>query len=194
LAKPRFTLTIKPLTEAKLYTVDKHLISCSGETGTGEYSGPKTIAGVSITLTGCRLDGMGSCQSPEANAGEVVVNALRGELGVIATSPVEPSRNKIGIDLQPASGNILAAFACAGTPALVTGSVIGEVPRNAMKLSTTLKFAASTKGIQKPTGFEGAEEDVLLTKLGEGGPSQHSGLVVTMLQANEEKVEVSSVV
>ncbi len=194
LVKARFTTKLKERTEAKLYTAGKHVISCTGETGSGEYSGPKSVADVTITLTGCQLAGVGSCQSSEAASGEVALNALEGELGVIATSTEGPLKNKIGTDLKPASGMTLAAFACAGTPVLVTGSVIAEVQRDSMKLTASLKFVASSKGIQKPTRFEDGEEDVLLTKLGESGAVEQSGLKMTTVQTNEEKVEVNSVV
>jgi FG-GAP repeat/IPT/TIG domain len=194
LLRTRFTTKLKGLTKAELVTVGKHIVSCAGETGTGEYAGAKTVAHVAITLTGCHLDAVRSCQSSDAAEGEVVLTMLEGELGVIATSPQGPIKNKIGTDLRPASGEVVAAFACAGMPVLVTGSVIGEVPRNAMKLGATVKFVASTKGSQKPTRFEGGEEDVLLTKIGEGGAFEQTGLKITMIQTNEEKVEVNSVV
>src|SRR5271165_5271939 len=193
LVKAGFTTKIKALTEAKLLIAGKHVISCTGETGTGEYSGPKTVANVAITLTGCHLEALGSCQSLAAAEGEVVLTVLEGELGVTATSTGGPLKNKIGTDLKPASDDVVAAFACGGTPVLVTGSVIGEVPRNSMKLSTTPTFIATTKGTQKPTRFEGGEEDVLLTKLGEGGAFEQTGLKLAMVQTNQEKVEVNSV-
>jgi hypothetical protein len=193
-AKTHFTTNIKELTEASFTTVGKRIVSCTGETGTGEYSGQKTVANMTLTLTGCHLGEAGPCQSIEAAEGEVVTSTLGGELGVIKASTEGPLKNLIGMDLKPTSGEVVAAFACGGTPVLVTGSVIGEVPRNAMKLSTTPKFVASTKGIQKPTRFEGGEEDVLLTKLGESGPFEHTGLKLTMIQTNEEKVEINSVV
>jgi len=193
LVKPHFTTHIKALTKAELATVGKDVISCTGETGTGEYTGAKTVANVAIRLNGCHLGELGSCQSIEAAEGEVALTTLEGKLGVITTSLEGPLKNKIGTDLKPASGEVVAAFACAGMPVLVTGSVIGEVPRNAMKLSATLKFVASSKGVQNPTRFEGGEEDVLLTKLGEGGALEQTGLKLAVILTNEEKVEVNSV-
>jgi hypothetical protein len=195
LVKPRFTATIKPLMEAKLYISGKHTISCTGEAGGGEYTGAKAIANIAVAFTGCHLDTAGgSCQSLDAASGEVVLNTLQGELGVIATSTEGPLKNKIGIALRPASGTVVAAFACASTPVLVTGSVIGEVPRDAMAVSAVVKFVSSTKGAQKPARFEGGEEDVLQTKLGEVAPAEQTGLKLTMSQTSEEKVEVNSVV
>jgi hypothetical protein len=191
MVKTHFTTKIKELTEAKLQTVGGQLITCKGETGTGEYSGVKTVANVTIKLTGCHRGELGSCQSSGAAEGEVVSATLDGELGVIKKSVEGPIKDVIGTDLKPVSGDVVAAFACAGTTVAVTGSVIGEVKRDGMASTAPIKFVQS-KGVQKPTRFEGGEEDVLLTKLGEGAP-EHSGLTLTLSQTNEEKVEVNSV-
>jgi hypothetical protein len=189
--KTHFTTKIKELTEAKLQTVGGKLITCKGETGTGEYSGNTAVANVTMTFTGCHLGELGSCQSSAAAEGEVVTATLQGELGVIKKSLEGPIKNTIGTDLKPVSGEVLAAFACAGSPVSVTGSVIGEVKRDAMLSKAPIKFV-QTKGIQKPTRFEGGAEELLVTKLGEG-PSEHSGLSFTVNQTDEEKVEVNSV-
>jgi hypothetical protein len=181
-----FTTKMKELTEVKLQTAGGQTISCTGETGTGEYTGPKTTGNVTIRLTGCHLGELGSCQSTGAAEGEVVSVPLNGELGVIKTSKVEPAKNTVGADLKPSSGEVVAAFACAGTPVLVRGSAIATVTKNSMTLKPVLKFAIS-KGKQNPTRFEGAEEDVLLTKLGESGAFEHSALSLTMIQTNERQ-------
>ena len=136
---------------------------------------------------------LASCQSPEAADGEVVTSTLDGELGIITNSAEGPASNKVGTDLKPASGEVVAAFACAGTPVSISGSVIGQLPRNSMKLTSALKFVASSKGIQKPARFEDEPEDALLSKFGESGVLEHTGMTLTMVQTNKE-VEVNSVV
>ncbi|MGD0455098.1 MAG: hypothetical protein ABSB69_16030 [Solirubrobacteraceae bacterium] len=103
-----------------------------------------------------------------------------------------PASNTVGNDLRPHPGEAFATFSCAGTPVTVMGSVIGEAKRNAMSTKATLKFAQSN-GVQSATRFEGGEEDVLLTQLGEGGAVEHSGLSLATNQASEEKVEINSV-
>jgi hypothetical protein len=191
--KAHFTIKLKALTEAKLITAGTRTIACTGLAGAGEYEGQKALANVALALTGCHLGTAGACQSVEAAEGEVVTASLRGELGVITTSPEGPTKNKIGIDLAPASGEVLAAFACGGTSVLVTGSVIAEVPANSMKSSATLSLVASSKGVQKTTRFEGGEEDVLRTRLGDEAPFEQSGLNLKAVQTNEEKVEINPV-
>ena len=161
------------------------------EQSSGEYVGNKAIANVTMAFTGCHLGELGSCQSSAAAEGEVVTATLDGELGVIKKSLEGPIKNTIGTDLRPVSCEVLATFVCAGSPVSVTGSVIGEVKRDAMLSKAPIKFV-QTKGVQNPRRFEGGVEEVLLTKLG-GGSSEHSGLSFTVNQTDEEKVEVNSV-
>jgi len=123
----------------------------------------------------------------------VASTTLDGKLGVVTTCSEGPVKKKIGLVLKPASGETVAEFSCAGVPVLVTGSVIVEVKANSMLLKLTLKYAGS-KGVQKPSKFEGGAEDVLHTTLGEGGSPATSVLTLTTLQTNEEKVEINSVV
>jgi hypothetical protein len=194
LAKTGFTTTLKQLTTVILYTAGKHVLTCTGETGSGRYSGPKTVANVSIRLTGCHLGATEACQSSEAAEGEIVTSTLGGELGIVQASTGGAVKNLIGMDLAPTAGEVLAVFACGATPVVITGSVIAKVTaKNAMKLQNTLIFAATARGIQNPTRFEGGQEEVLHAKFGAGGISEAAGLKLTLIQTNEEKVEVNSV-
>src|SRR5205807_8318932 len=65
--------------EVKLTTVGKLKIVCTTESGTGEYTGPKTEGHVLITLHGCLLEGT-KCTSAGAGGGEVKTNELDGAL------------------------------------------------------------------------------------------------------------------
>jgi hypothetical protein len=192
LVKTHFTLQIKEKTEAKLYTPSGLLVLCKGASGSGEYTGDKTVAGVTLVLTGCDL-GAAVCTSSGAAAGEVVSQTLGGGLGVIKTSLEGPAKNLVGTDLRPSSGEVVASFTCGATTVAVTGSVIGELKRNGMVTKAPVKFVSTTKGVQKPLRFEGGLEQSLLTKLGEGA-NQKSGLSLTLNQLDEEKIEVNSVV
>jgi hypothetical protein len=192
IVKTHFTLAIKEKTEAKLQTAGGQIITCKGQSGSGEYTGNTTIGNIALTFTGCHLGETASCQSAGAAEGEVRSTTLVGELGVIKTSTEGPLKNLVGTDYKPASGETVAAFSCAGTAVTVTGSVIGELKRDSMVTKAPVKFVQS-KGLQKPTHFEGSPEDVLLTKLGEGA-AQRSGLSLTTNQTSEEKIEVNSVV
>ncbi len=188
-----FTVADKAPAKPKLETLAKDIVNCSGETGAGEYTGNTTVSGVVLTFTGCTLGTKGSCQSPGKASGEITTTTLVGTLGVIAKSAEGAAKNKIGIDYRPASGEEVTEFACPGTHAAVDGSVIGEVPHDAMATAATLKFA-ELKAAQKPAAFEGGAEDVLKAFFGEDGPFEPAGLSFLATQTSEEKVEVDAVV
>jgi hypothetical protein len=184
-----FTTAIKAPTVAKIQTVAGKLITCKGETSNGEYTGDRTIGNITIKFTGCSLE-TGSCTSSGAAEGEVVTSVLQGTLGVIKKG-TEAAKNTVGTDLGPASGEVIASFACAGTPVTVTGASIGELKRDVMNATPAIKFT-ETKGVQKPVRFEGGPEEVLHVKIGEGA-AQQAGLFLTTTQTNQEKVEVNTV-
>jgi hypothetical protein len=190
LVKKHFTEAIKPLTEAS-FSSHGLIVTCTGQTGQGEYASAKAVAGVTMTFTGCHRGELGKCESSGAAVGEVKTNTLNGELGIVKASP-EAVKDKVGLDLVPASGETVAEFACAGEAVRITGSVIVEVKANAMLSKATLKYSG-TGGVQKPSKFEGGTEDVLHSTLGEGSP-EASVLTLTTIQTSEEKVEVNSVV
>jgi len=194
LKKLGFTTAIKASTELKLATKSKK-ISCTGETSTGEYSGLRTVAGVALTLTGCdksTTKTSESCQGTGAKEGEVVTDTLDGELGIIETSKNGPAENKIGLDLEPASGEAIAEFHCGSTFVSVEGSVIVQVTTDKLVGTETLKYTQAID-VQKPSHFEGGAEDVLQAKFGAASFEQ-MGLTLTTTQKNEETVEVNSVV
>ena len=66
LVKTHFTTKLKEKTEAKLLTASGNLITCTGETGAGEYTGRRTLGNMVLAFTGCQLAGTGSCQSSGA--------------------------------------------------------------------------------------------------------------------------------
>jgi Tol biopolymer transport system component len=190
-----FKTAIKSASELKLETTGKQKIDCRGESSDGEYGGNKSVSDVTLTLTGCRrllLKGATEdCQSSGAKEGEVVTDALDGELGVITVSSEGPAKNKIGLDLKPASEEAVAAFECGTTVVSIDGSVIVQLSVNKMVLTQTLKYSQS-KAVQKPTKFEGATEDVLDTRLGTGVFEQ-TGLTLTSTLTNEEDIEINSI-
>jgi hypothetical protein len=188
-----FTISNKATIKPKLETRAKDVVTCTGGTGSGEYASNTTVSGVVITFTGCKLGITGNCQSAGKAEGEITTTALDGTLGVIFKSPEGPTKDKVGIAYRPASGELLAEFACLGTHAVVDGSVIGEVPRDTMLTTSTLKFVES-RATQKPTHFEGGPEEVLSAFFGEAGPFEPAGLSFSANKTSEERIEVNAVV
>ncbi len=190
--KAHFTTKIKELTTVTLQTVKGSKVTCTGETSTGEYTSLKTVGGVVLTLTGCKLaSSEAKCASAGGAPGEIVTKQLEGVLG-IDTLGETAAKNKIGLDLFPdGKTGPLMEFGCASTTVSVRGSVIVPVTANKMLLAVTVKASGKT-GKQIPEHFVGEPKDILEASFNGGGFKQ-TGLTLTTTQTNEEAVEVNSV-
>jgi hypothetical protein len=202
ITKPKFTSKLKPGTLA-IFEVDHvETVTCTGETATGEITGPKTVGGLVATFSGCTEVAGNRCQSKHQPAGRVVMNTLHGELGIIKDFPIEPTKTKIGLDLFMDG----TEFECVGVSVAVRGSVIHEVAANAMKLTSPEQFVGAG-GEQKPETFESlaitgghgpaflslaAPENVLEASIA-GAKFEESSLSLTTSQRNEMKIEVSAI-
>jgi hypothetical protein len=167
-------------------------VRCASESGTGEYSGAKTLANVVLRFRECE-EGLpaGRCTSPGPAEGEIVTQPLTGELGIKHRSAEGPVKDEIALGLSPAGG-VFAEFSCPGTAGdAIRGSVLVPVVSNLMDLWRNRPFK-STKGKQKPERLEGGPRTVLEVSFA-GEPFEQVGLTATILQTNEERVEISSV-
>jgi hypothetical protein len=175
---------------ATLETVKGSKVICTSETGTGEYTGLKTVAGVVLTLTGCERLGE-QCTSTGAALGELVTSSLEGVIGIEKLGATA-KENKIGLDLSPieTSGPVLE-FSCGATEVSVRGSVILPQVANKMLLGAKLKFLA-TRGKQKPEKFVEGAKDVLEASFDKGAYEQ-IGLAVKVTQINAEAIEINTV-
>jgi hypothetical protein len=191
LVKPRFSAVSKAGSEPKLVVAHGTLITCKAVSNSGEYAGPASVADVTIRFTGCRMGASTPCSSAGAAEGEVALESLVGELGVVAVNSVQ-TKDKIGLRLHPAAGEALGEFTCGVVPVVLSGSMINEVKSDAMVSVLPWKYA-QTKVVQKPAKFEGGPPSVLSVSVG-GGPPEPVGLVVLGTQTNEEKVEINPVV
>ena len=189
--KPTFTTKIKLDTKFSWQGVGGAELTCTAEKSSGQYTGPKTVGNVVVTLNGCLFAGS-KCTTAGAREGEIITKSLAGELGIIKTSTEGPLHNQIGLDLKPATGEAMAEFSCGGVAGKWRGSVIVPVTTNKTVASMSLKYAA-TGGKQKPESFEGMPKDVIESSLGASAFEQ-SGWVLTTLLTNAEKMEVNSVV
>jgi hypothetical protein len=185
-----FSTTIKPTTTAKLETVGKAKVTCTGESSSGSITGLKTVGSVLIDLTGCESAGA-KCTTSGLAEGELQTVSLEGELGIERITEKEGREIRhIALDLYPPghSGPLLE-YTCAGSePAALSGSVLTPVMAGRMLLTATVKFTASG-GRQKPERFEGGVQDVLRNLLGE-----QVGLTMSSTQTNEEAIEVNPTV
>ncbi len=193
--KGGFTTAIKATTGILLETVTKQRVKCTGESGSGAITSPKTVGGLVMRFTGCESGAKPHprCTSPGLASGELETKVLRGVLGIESITFVEGREIRhIGLDLSPsAPGATFMEYSCGGGSIAVTGSVIGRVQAGKMRLSSTVAFRQSA-GKQVPERFEGGETNVLMLALGGAEPVQ-AGLKHSAIQANEEEVEVNPV-
>lgn len=185
-----FSGVIKEGTNAVFETVNKNVVTCTGESIAGKYTGNKTIGEVFLTYTGCTSFGL-TCTTTGHAAGTIVTNQLEGVLGIEELG-AEPVLNKIGEQLFAVGhSGPLAEFSCEGVKMTLAGSMISPVAENAMKLTTTIHSKAS-KGKQNPQNFVGETPEPLMATIESGTPEQ-GGESVTTNQTNEEKIEISTV-
>jgi hypothetical protein len=184
----------KSHTPLLLETVKEEKIYCKGTNGKGkeaftadgEITGPKTTRLVNVLLRGCEFSEVAECGIFDN------VNDLAGLLGVQKFGETS-AMNKIANLLAPASGEIITEPDCHAS-VVIRGSVLNPVTVNAMKLTAIVKWSAK-KGKQKPERFatdpEGTKRVLLWSKL--GGAFYQTGLSLTTIQTNEEKLEISTV-
>ena len=190
--KTKFTMAHSGITAEKIEFTNKQKIVCTGATGAGEYTGSKTVANVTLTLTGCEGAGV-KCTSPGAGEGELVTSALAGSLGVESVSPLGAAKNKIGWDLEPATeGTPVMTYTCGVSSATIRGSLIGPLVTNKMTTKPSLKWVEAS-GKQKPESFAGMPKDILETQVGEA-PFLQTGLTLSTIGLGEESIEVNPVV
>jgi hypothetical protein len=189
-ATKKLTLVLKAGTTITVETVRGTKITCTGGTGTGEYTGPKTVS-LAVRWEGCKTSG-GEVESQGQPNGVVVLKPLIGVLGVIkkGTTPVF---NKIGLDLSPEeAGGPVGQMHCNGLPIELKGSIISApLAVNAMKTTSAMKFLEK-KGKQSAESFEGLPKDVLEANTN-GGPFEQTVLFWETAQTNEEAIEINTV-
>jgi len=181
-------LSVKGGVAVTLESVHKATIKCTGNSVTGEYTGPQSIA-MSIVLTECAGSGLlsGKCETEGAAFGEIRTNPLAGQMGVIKAG-LTPT---IGWELKPAVGSTLAGVKCGASELALTGSVIGTVTAvDKMATSFAIKFKA-TAGKQSPEKFEGGVKQTLAFLA--NATEEQAGLTLSDTIVNEEAVEIKAI-
>ncbi|HTU77849.1 MAG TPA: hypothetical protein VMF09_03740 [Solirubrobacteraceae bacterium] len=164
-------------------------VTCTGESGGGEYTGQQTLAGAAMTLTGCTHHSE-ACASAGAASGEVVTRPLEGALGIDKRGKASTA-DKLGLALYPVGKTgAFMEFSCGATDVSVRGAVIVPVKSDKMSLTQALKFSAS-KGKQKPQGFEGEPAEILEASF-DGGAYEQTGLSASITQTNASEVEIDA--
>ncbi len=155
-------------TTIKLETSSKVKLQCVAETGTGEYTGPKSLGDVVLTFTGCT--GMSAkCTTPGQAEGVIQTAPLEGLLGTV-TAGAKPIESTVGLELAGSSpSRMFAEFSCGSSTFALRGAAIAQVTANAevgtaksseKGKNPSIRFV-ETKGRQNPRAFEGATPDPL---------------------------------
>jgi hypothetical protein len=190
--------TTKSAGKIVLESVGKHQIVCKSESGSGDYTGPKTF-NMKITLNGCEAEGIPAESKLEGiKEGEIILGqeGLEGHLGIIEAGATA-AKDKIGTQV----GRTYEVEECIiwddghghfGEDCVPVLEIDDDPPAAKPMVTTPLKFVQS-RGHQKPERFEGGPLTVIFSKW-DGGELQQAGLSLTMVQTNEEPVEINPAV
>jgi hypothetical protein len=203
-AKPRFEFPAvkKQITseggEALLETVAGTKVACKAVTNNGTIPADdaNAVREATVTFTGCEADGF-KCKTAGGAVGEVQTNPLKGQLGYLGSV----GSGKVGVDLVPETGELLAEISCLGgfAKAKVRGDLIGEIaPLNiaTKEFSLTFKQASGKQEwasvfLEEP--FESGkydEVDSVLESSIDGFPFKDAGLEAVDKIVTEEDVTV----
>ncbi len=168
----------------------KELVTCTGESGEGEYTNTKTLLLTGLNLTGCHTTS-GSCQSAGQPAEHVETGPLRGTLGIVKANAGAPAKDKLGIQIESLGGELFAEFSCAGVPISVRGATVFAITGNKMRAVNTWAAQVNNKGIEKYTRLTGGPEAVLQMQIG-SSTYEAASLAASIRQTNASEVEANS--
>jgi hypothetical protein len=188
LVKPHFGVELTAGSKVTLEVVPGTKITCTGATGSGEYTSNTTTGAIALTLTGCEMSA-NSCENT-GTAGEVRFHELASALGVLKQEALGTPA-KIGVRLEPqVAGEDVADFTCGPFLIKVIGKVITKAGANAMQLIPPRVYM-QTKGEQHWEHFEGgAFDEVVLSVSIAGSAFVEAGLEGNLKLRNEEAVDI----
>jgi len=196
--------------EGTLETVSGTKITCTNETGTGEYHATGAVTKVTkevwhvvSTFTGCELKLLGTtCNTAGKATGEIVTSSLKGPLGYISgektTSPV------VGQELTPElKKGPFATFECGGgsikavvqegkvKPTGLNCIIAPDSAVNVMSLTVGQLFSGSG-GVQAPQKFQNKTTICNLETSTNKGPAERSTQALEATVTNEEELEIKA--
>jgi hypothetical protein len=134
--KKKFTSTSGTVT----WRFGTETIVCTKSATAGEFTGTSTLGKIVIKFTGCALKAKqgSNCPLKSTNTtteGEIVTNALKGELGTVST---KQAASGVGLLLEPETGKVISTIAGCGTwpETALEGALAGEVATVGKKQAT----------------------------------------------------------
>ncbi|HTZ86673.1 MAG TPA: hypothetical protein VMB05_08405 [Solirubrobacteraceae bacterium] len=100
-------------------------IECTSSKDSGTPAPPNLETEITITYKGCKAPSGAKCSTFGERAGEVELEGLKGELGMIEESPTEVVGLKLESEANPGPGGELVSFACEGLEVTLAGGLIG---------------------------------------------------------------------
>jgi phospholipase C len=178
-----FTTSARSESVPTLETAGRAKVKCVGETGSGEYTGLRTVGNLVIHFTGCKSLTV-ACSSMGAAEGEIVTKTLQG---VLAWE--NKTEKSVAQDVFPAeAGGPIAEATCGVVSLTVRGSVLASISQGRMSTAAILKYT-QLDGKQRPEHLEGEPNDVLEASFA-GGPFEQAGLSLAITQTSAEAIEV----
>jgi hypothetical protein len=140
--------------EAKLTRLNGQKVTCTANSGTGQYE-TATTGKIELTFTGCK-DNLGfTCTTAGQAAGTITTTELEFH-NIMIDSTAQVVGGKPGVLITPNAGHF-ATFACTlgiGTVVVSGNGIVGEVSNptctnNPFQKTATLNFESSATGTQK---------------------------------------------
>ncbi len=148
-------------------------MKCTGESGSGKFTGSNAAGELTLKLTGCEAFGF-KC----GNKGEVTTKVLKTGLFYTLPQKISTEGRESALVLSPASGEVVAEFSCSVIKMSIEGSLMAVVtPLNLTKeiLSLSIKQISYH---QTPNEYEvegGGKSTVGLSCTEEKQPSYKCG-------------------
>ncbi len=105
-------------------------VTCQSSKESGKYELPNLEREVVVSFSKCKALETKVCTSSGAKTGEIVLPAMRGELGYLEEAPGTTVGLKLESEAHPGYTGQLTEFSCEDLTANVTGGVIGTVSKD----------------------------------------------------------------
>jgi hypothetical protein len=169
-------------------------LTCKSTKGEGEYSltNSKRLTNVVLEFAGCESQFRFNCTTEGHSAGVLVFNELVGEVGYRRMGKATALKFEPG----PTAEGKFAVFKCIGTTFRIRGKgeeagagILVNIKNGSMRATETLKFAASTKHIQKPVTWEGSPTETYAESSDENLPFEQVGWTNDLTVTNDEEMK-----
>lgn len=158
-------------------------VECTSSKDIGTPAVPNLETGVVVTYKGCKALGSKKCSTSGERPGEIEIEGLKGELGLIAESPTQVVGLKLESEANPGPDGEIVTFGCEGLEVTLTGGLIGVQSKDVnviSKESETTDLAGEYIGERR---HEASKYKPLVNIVGWAG---EQAAIATEVQADEK--------